>query len=117
MTAQRDDAILNLQGDGVEDVAVAHTIVGQLFSQLGLQFLVGDVGTADLNVVADSAHALDFVNTLVGVHFVFVQIDGAGKRRNPILHIHFHVLELRLVQPGLRQAGSAAVVGCKRARA
>ena len=94
MAAKRYRTVLNAQGNGVENIAVADSVIGELLAQLGLQFGVGNGRAGHPDVVADGGNSLDLVNPLVGVHFVLVKIHGAGERRYAVLHIDLHVLEL-----------------------
>ncbi len=76
MTAQRHDAVLDLQSDGVEHVAVSHRgrrskLLQELFLQLG----VGDRRAGNLNIVAHRRYALHFVHGLFGVGLVLVKAD------------------------------------------
>jgi len=67
MTAEGDDAVLHFDADGVKDVSIAYAVIGELFRQLGLQFVVGNGGAGDLDVIADGGDALGLVNALVCV--------------------------------------------------
>lgn len=112
MSPKGHNAILYLYPDGVEcGRAVAHPIVRQLFAKLLLQFLVGNAGSGNFNLVAHPTDALDLVYLFVGVHFVFVQGHGSGQRRDTVVvDAHLHILKLFLVELALDLAGDLVIV-------
>ena len=98
MTAEGHHAILHVQGDGVEHVAISDAVICQLLSEFGFQFLVRDVGAGHFDVVADGGDALHFVNAFVGIHFVLIEIHCPGQDGDAVVHTHLDVFELRFVQ-------------------
>ena len=72
MAAECDSAVLYSDGDRIEwRRPVAHAIVFQLLSQLGLQLFIGDCWSGDFNLVSDRCNALGFAHALLCVSFVF----------------------------------------------
>ena len=106
MAAQSDHAVLDAHGDGVEDVAVTHAVIFQLLAELGLQLLVGNAGAGHLDFVADRGHALGYGERLFGVGLVLIEVHGACKGGDAVVHGHAHILELLLVQPRLTAAAA-----------
>src|ERR1035438_7249373 len=109
VAAQGDDDVLDAQRDGVECVAVAYAVIGQLFAELGLQLAVGNGRASDFNQVADGGDATGLANALLGVGLVLEEVHGPSERGYAVVHGDFHVAILLVVEPCGGVAGCGAV--------
>jgi hypothetical protein len=73
--AERDHAVLHSHTDCVEDIAITHAIIRQLFNQAILQLGIGDIGPANSDIVANAGDALHLLGPLHGVRLVLIEID------------------------------------------